>query len=536
MPQFVSSTDAGDEPYPAIEAKRLIRHIEFLGSDSLEGRGTGTRGGEIAANYLAGEMAALGLKPIGDDSSYFQFIPMHGSRPLPSSEFEIVLPNKTHQLELGKDYLLYHSGAQTFIPKPVPLVFAGYGISATEFDYNDYQTLNVEGKIVVFFSGEPPSSHRSYFDGPTPTIHAVPEIKHRHAIARGALGTIMIPTPREKQGRDWQFWVNEFAFEDITLFYSVTTNFNVLLNPATAEILFADTPYSLRQLFEMDETNDLRSFPLAGAAAFRGHFRQRDFLASNVIGLWEGSDPLLKDSYVIVSAHYDHLGIGPAVQGDSIYNGVFDNAAGVAAVLEIARAFVALPKRPQRSVIFLFVTGEEKGLLGSTYYVDHPVVPLYKTIANLNVDGLAMFDTFNDVVGVGAELSTLGEHLQRVAHQLGLGVSPVPTPFSGSAAFARSDQMAFARGGVPSLLIMEGINYRHTSPEDGLNRMIEWGRRFYHSPFDDLSQPINFTAAVQHCQILFALCLSLANADVEPQWKTGTPYINVRLRSLAEKR
>jgi hypothetical protein len=519
-----------------ISEQALQKHIKFLGSDLLEGRGTGTRGGEIAARYIAGELTKLGLKPIEDDNSYFQFILMHGSRPLPSSELQIVSQGKTHQLAIGKDYLLYHSGAQTFVPKPAPLVFVGYGISAPEFDYNDYQALNVEGKIVVFLSGEPASSDHSYFDGSAPTIYSIPEAKQRHAIARGAVGSIMIPTPRDQQGRDWQYWANEFAFEDITLFYSVTGNLNVVMNPAMAQILFEDATYSLRQVFEMDETNNLRSFSLPVAASFQGHFQQRDFLAANVIGLWEGKDPELKYSYLLVSAHYDHLGIGPAVKGDSIYNGVFDNAAGVAAVLEMVGAFTALPERPKRSIIFLFVTGEEKGLLGSTYYVDHPAVSLYKTIANVNVDGLAMFDTFDDVVGVGAELSTLSEYLQQVAQELGLRVSSVPTPFSSSAAFTRSDQIAFARAGVPSLLVMEGSSYRHLSSEEGLKRMIEWGQRYYHTPFDDLDQLINFEAALQHCQMLFAFCHTLVNSDTAPQWKSGTPYINARLSSIAEKR
>jgi Zn-dependent M28 family amino/carboxypeptidase len=286
----------------------------------------------------------------------------------------------------------------------------------------------------------------------------------------------------------------------------------------------------------MERTNNLRSFSLPASASFRGSFQQRDFLAANVIGLLEGSDPELKHTYVIVSAHYDHLGIGPAVAGDSIYNGVFDNAAGVAATLEMAAAFAGLPEKPKRSLLFLFVTGEEKGLLGSTYYVDHPMVPLHRTIANVNIDGLAMFDTFDDIVGVGAELSTLGESLQHAAGELNLSVSPVPAPFAEAASFGRSDQIAFARGGIPAILIMEGVKYRNTPAGEGLQRMIAWGRRIYHTPFDDLQQPMNLQAAQQHAQILFAFCHHLANLDAAPEWKKGSPYLNARLQSLAEQR
>lgn len=519
-----------------VSAGSLYQHLSFLGSDSLKGRGTGTRGGEIAAAYIARELRKCGIKPAGGDDSYFQQIPLHGSKPLASSSFQFFTPNGQFQLTLGRDYLLYNTGAQTFIPKPAPLMFVGYGISAPEFAYNDYQALNVEGKIVVFLSGEPASADPSYFDGALPTLHSFPEIKQKIALARGAAGSIMIPALQSGPGGDWRYWQQEFAFEDVSLFYFVAGNLSVVMNPQAAQRLFNDAPYSLQQIFEMEATKSLRSFQLPVLATFRGSFQQRDFLAANVIGMLEGSDSELKNSYVVISAHYDHLGVGPAIKADSIYNGVFDNAAGVAAVLEMAKVFAAMPEKPKRSLIFLFTTGEEKGLLGSTYYVENPVVPLYKTIANVNVDGLAMFDTFNDIVGVGAELSTLGGLLQQLARELDLSVSPIPAPFASSPAFARSDQIAFAKAGIPALLIMEGSNYRNTPREAGLRRLIEWGRRIYHTPFDDLAQPINMKAAQQHGQILFAFCCMLANVEAAPQWKKGVPYFNARMQSIAEKR
>ena len=204
--------------------------------------------------------------------------------------------------------------------------------------------------------------------------------------------------------------------------------------------------------------------------------------------------------------------------------------------MEIARAFSMLDQKPLHSIIFLFLTGEEKGLLGSTYYLDHPIVPLYKTMANLNIDGLAVNDQFNDVVGIGAELSTLGDHLKKVAEQLDLEVSPIPSQFLATESYTRSDQVAFARAGVPAILVSEGLDYKNMSPEQALQKVIEWSENIYHTPFDDLSQPINFEAARQHCQVLFAFCYSLANSEVFPQWKPGTSFINERLRTIAEKR
>jgi Zn-dependent M28 family amino/carboxypeptidase len=224
------------------------------------------------------------------------------------------------------------------------------------------------------------------------------------------------------------------------------------------------------------------------------------------------------------------------MENDSIYNGVVDNAIGVAGVLEIARVLVQPDHVPKRSIILLFVTGEEKGLLGSTYYLDHPVVPLYKTIANINVDGLAIFDKFNNVVGIGSELSSLILYLKKIAAEMGLEVSDVPKPFLQSEVLSKSDQISFAQAGIPSILLMEGMKYQNISSETGVNWFINWGEQKYHTPFDDLNQFINFEASKQHCEILLSLVKEVANHRTSPTWKPGSPYINARLRSIAERR
>jgi hypothetical protein len=518
-----------------ISADSIRRHVEFLGHDSLQGRGTGTHGEQIAAHYIADHLKKYQLTPLGDQRTYFQSIPMHGSYPLRQSELKLVFNDQEIQLELGKDYLLYKSGAQTFIPKPVPLVFVGYGIIAPEFDYNDYQSMDATGKVVVFLSGEPLSTDSLYFGGRNPTIYAYPESKQRIAISRGAIGSIEIPK-LEWQDRDWTRLQKDFAFEDVTLAYSVTSILSVVINPEAAAKLFLNAQYDLNEIRNMAELHSMQSFPLATKISFKGSFEERDFFASNVIGMIEGTNQKPHDSYLIISAHYDHLGIGLPVQGDSIYNGVLDNAIGVAAVLELARAFAALPEQPLRSVIFLLLTGEEKGLLGSTYYLDHAIVPLHKTIANVNVDGIAFIDNFLDVVGIGAELSTLGDHLFHVSNQMGLQTSKIPSQFLALESFARSDQIAFAKAGIPAILIAEGLNLKSMSYAQALRNIIDWYDQIYHSPFDDLNQPINYDAARQHCQVLFSFCYSLANSTTLPEWKPGTPYINERLRTIAEKR
>ena len=529
-------------PAPSVEipasvsADSIRKHVQFLGDDALEGRATDTRGEALAAQYIAVRLAEWGLTPMGENRTFFQTIPLHGSKPLRQSQLVIHADDGEHRLELGRDYLLFKSGAQTFIPQPTPMVFVGYGIAAPEFDYNDYQTIDAEGKIVVFLAGEPPSADPLFFNGEDPTIYSQFESKQRLAVSRGALGCILLPTPDDLTYGDWEKKKDEFSFEDVTLAYTVTGNLSAAVNSRIAAHLFEGAPYSLEQVYEMNRRGLMRSFSLNRSLSFHGVFAERDFIGYNVIGMIEGRLRKSKGAYVLISAHYDHLGIGPPVAGDSIYNGVLDNALGVAGALELARLFALSSPKPLHSLIFLFTTGEEKGLLGSTYYCDHPLVPLHQTIANLNIDGLAADDTFNDIVGLGAEWSTLDVHLEKTASLLGLQVSPVPSPFLASESFARSDQWAFARAGIPSILISNGLNYRHWSLEQALQKTLYWYRNIYHSPVDDLSQPINYEAARQHVQVLAVFCRSAANSKTLPQWKAGAPFMAERLRTIAEKR
>jgi hypothetical protein len=516
-----------------LSAKSIKIHTEVLANDSLEGRGTGTTGGNLAASYIANEFAKYGLKPAGVNNSFYQNIPMHGSYPLKSSELKIYTGEKERILELEKDYLLYKSGQQTFTPVPLPIVFVGYGIVAPEFDYNDYQSIDVEGKIVVFLDGEPESDDPVYFNGEAPTVYKYPVSKQRIALSRGAAGSILIP---DINAEDWSYRISDFAFEDVTLAYSASNNLSILLNPESADYLFKNSEYSFGNILQMKEEHKLISFPMNIQLSFKCNFIQRDFLAQNVIGMIEGSDKKLKDNYLIISAHYDHLGIGPAIDGDSIYNGALDNAIGSAVLLELARQISEAKVQPKRSIIFLATTGEEKGLLGSQYYTDNPAVPLYKTIANINIDGIALFRDFQSIVGVGAEYSTLYEFLLNTTSNMNLQLDEIPPQFKVFEAFNQSDQISFAAAGIPSILVLEGLHNKHRTEEDVLYAFIDYMLNRYHTPFDDLSQYIDYVAAAQHTEILYNLILLLANSEIVPEWKSSSPFINARLRSIAEKR
>lgn len=517
----------------SISSTNIESHLNVLAHDSLEGRGTGSKGALLAANFISEKFKELSLVSLLPDNSYFQNIPMHGSTPLSSSELWITSAANTIKLEIGKDYFLYRSGQQTFIPNPLPVVFVGYGIIAPEFDYNDYQSVDVEGKIVVYLDDEPYSEDEDYFNGLMPTIYSYSESKRRIAIARGAAGTIQISLNRYES---WDEVSKDFNSEDVTLAYTVSSSLSLILNPETAKVLFEGSDYSFDQVIDMAEKHKIKSFPLKTSLKFKGAFKDRDFIERNVIGMVQGSDPLLKDSYIILSAHYDHLGIGAPIKNDSIYNGALDNAIGVSVLLELARSFSDLKIKPKRSIIFMATTGEEKGLLGSSYYVDNPLVPLYKTAANINIDGIAMFKDFLGIVPIGSEFSSLDKIIDETANTYGLIIEEIPSQFRNFDAFNKSDQLAFALGGIPSILVLEGLNNKTEKNDRVLLSFIDYYLNTYHTPFDDLNQVIDYEAAARHAKIIFDFAYRIADQINAPEWKNGSPFLNARLRSIAEKR
>ncbi|MDX1702001.1 MAG: M28 family peptidase, partial [Melioribacteraceae bacterium] len=386
---------------PNSEINLLIKHTEVLGSDLFEGRGTGTKGGELAANYISSIYKKNGLIPIGEDSTYFQGIPLHGTNYLEDTKLLLIADRDTLSLKICQDYLLSNLGEQTIIPTAIDLIYVSYGIVAPEFDHNDYLGKDVFGKIVVMLEGEPYSIDKDYFRGDEPTIYTHHEVKHRIALSRGAAGTIILSKANENS---WKRLRTEYSFEDVNLSYSPSSSFSMILNPKISNALFS---------YDSNDSGDFlnRKKVERYSLIFEGQFFVRDFKAYNVVGMIRGKQRKVDEEFIIVSAHYDHLGIGPDLKGDKIYNGVLDNAIGVSGLLEVARVLSGYKKYLNRSIIFIATTGEEKGLLGSTYYVDNPIYPLYKTVANINIDGMAFLDDFKSVVGVGAELSNLDSYL-----------------------------------------------------------------------------------------------------------------------------
>lgn len=511
--------------------------IEQLSSDEFMGRGTQQRGIQLAADYLVKKFATYKLQAIGDQETYYQNVPMVAYHADKKTKFKAYLSDTTLKFNLYDDYVLNEYGEQTLIPKPTELVFAGYGIYAPQFDYNDYQEIDVEDKVVVIITGEPYSEDMNYFSGNIPSIHSSIETKRRVALAQGAKGCMFIPDPYEYNTIPWEQRIEKYLFDEINLPYRPTAGFSVILKPESAFNLFYGADYSLPDVYEMFINNDMRSFNMKAKIEFDGVFKNNEFYSSNIIGMIEGSDDSLRNTYVIVSAHYDHMGIGPAVQGDSIYNGVMDNSVGVAALLEIMRNMKEKDIKTKRSIIFLATTGEEYGMLGSSYYCDHPSKDLDKTIANVNIDGLAFIDRFKSIIPLGVNYSTLDSVIVNIAKKNNLTVEHFPTEIQALESFNLSDQMAFAKAGVPSCMILEGTDYENIEQELGLKQLMDYMNNRYHTPFDDLNLPINYSAIEQHIKLIFDVVINLANSEQTILWNDNSPFKSVYPsdESLGEK-
>jgi len=522
------------KPEPCADSLR--RHVEYLADDALQGRAVGTAGSRRAAAYIKAYLQRWRLKNLAPVSGYTQPVPLHGGTALGTSNLRLFLSDRIADFKLNDDYLLYQYGAQTFLPVPLAMVFVGYGIIAPEYDYNDYQNLDVTGKIVVFLSGEPPSMDPGFFQADELTLYAAAETKARIAISRGAAGSVMIADPELVQGDGWPRLQREFYFEHVTLTQNPSAHLFMVMHPEPAQALFSEAAASLAQVLQWHGRHTMHSFALQGKMSFHGEFKQRDFVEHNIIGLIDGGHKKRKDEFIVISAHYDHLGIGVPVQGDSIYNGAVDNSLGVAGVLELARCFATDSKRPQRSILFLFTTAEEKGLLGADYFLNHSPVPTYRIMANINLEGLAFMDRFREVIGIGGEWSNFAGWLKEAVAELGVTAVPMPRGFSAMDALLHGDQLAFARAGIPCLLITEGLAGETLLPQELMRRRLQWQRNYYHSPQDDSRQPLNWAAAEQHARVLRHVVTRLANSAFKPDWLPQAPFRAERMRSIAEKR
>jgi len=500
---------------PAAEA-RIEADVAFLADDALEGRGTGQRGYDLAALYVQTRMQAVGLRPGGPEGGWRQ--PFTVAR-IGIAEEGAALAwtpagGETVTWRNGQDGLFGVGREAGRVIQPGGLVFVGFGIDAPELGMSDYAGLDVAGKIVVFLSGTPV--------GTEPAIAERLEAgKARTAEAKGAIGTVTVNTTasagrftdallRRFAGRTESLWVGP---DGTPRRQAPGLRATAFLGDAAAEALFAGAPRSYANIRAEAAVAGARpaGFALAGEAVFDVHTRRQDLPTANVIGLIEGSDPVLKTEYVVMTAHLDHLGIGGSGP-DRINNGALDNAGGVAAMLEAARMLAQDP--PRRSVLVVALSAEEMGLLGSDYLARFPVTD--GVVANVNLDMPILTYDFTDVVAFGAEHSTMGPLVAAAAATEDVSLSPDPMPEQN--VFTRSDHYSFVQAGIPSVMLATG--YANGGE-------AAWGRFFadgYHKPNDDLSTPFNWSAAARFARVNAAIARAIADAERAPLWYEGNPY------------
>lgn len=517
---FASVAVAQPAPTGAASAERIRAHMAFLASDLLEGREAGTRGYDIAAEYAAAQFAALGLTPAGDKGTFFQTTPMVSFRP--ADEGKLVLRGVNGgetALVAGQDYTVSSNPGRAALTLAAPLVFVGYGLVAPERGRDDYKGLDVKGKIVVVLDGAPrsfQSEERAYYrSGRT---------KRLEAEKRGAVGFISLYTPATEKMRPfaesakhWRSW--NMTWRDpagAPFVVAPKTPGLATLSVKGAEKLFAGAKVPLQKIYAAAETPQgvTPRFALPGSLAVEARTEVAASESRNVAALLEGSDPALKAQTVVLSAHLDHEGVSTTAKGpDKIYNGALDNAGGVATTFEVARAFVESGHRPKRSVLFLLVTAEEKGLVGAEYFARNPTVPLGDIVANVNLDMPILTYDFIDVVAFGAERSTIGPAVRRAAERVGVALSPDPLPDEGL--FTRSDHYRFVEVGVPSAFLMTGFK------NGGEAKFTGFLKDCYHKVCDDLSQPIDYAAGAKFAKINYEIARELADAAERPAWNQG---------------
>lgn len=500
-----------------IQPTSIRSHLRFLSDDLLEGRETATRGYYLAAHYVAAQFEVLGLEPALPNGSYFQSVPLRKAEVIEEqTSMTLVGGERTKHLVYGDEYRIHPDLRHEQIQMTAPVVFVGFGVVAPELNYDDYAQVDVAGKIVAFLWGVPSS-----FSADQHGYYTMLKVKEETAIAHGARGmVVLLPAPKQTVARvvrqlDGFAWLDD-AGEPHSLFFGL--GWAAWLSAEGAEILFAGAPQSWQEVLTAAKAGETRSFELPVTAQVRITARHVREQSPNLAAILRGSDPTLREEYVVYSAHVDHVGIGEPVDGDAIYNGALDNAGGTAVLLAIARAFANLPQPPRRSILFLGTTAEEKGILGADYFVHSAPVSRDDIVANINLDNFLMLHPLKDIAPIGADYSTLMDTVALAASELGLDISPDPVPNQGI--FGRSDHYPFMRSGVPAVFLFSGLK-TGDGERNGTEMIESWLRTRHHSPNDSFDQPIDFAAGAKYAQMNFLIGYYVANDTGKPTWKAG---------------
>ena len=527
-PPTVASQRTASRAAPITTAE-IDGHLRFLSSDLLEGRAPATRGGRLAAEYIASALRGSGVEP-GANGSYFQTVPIDIVAADDRSMQLTASGAATARLRYPDDVVVWGGSAAPASAARGELVFVGYGATAPEFRWDDFKNVDVRGKILLVLVNDPPASvlEPNLFGGSAMTYYGRWTYKFEEAERRGAVGALIVHTT-ERAGYPWHTVVGSWAKEQRMLPRDATLppplGVRGWITDSAASALLAKAGLDLGQLRRRAESRDFQ--PVATGITLDLGFRNavEHLQSENVVGLVRGRDAKLRDEYVALSAHWDHLGIGPAVHGDSIYNGASDNASGVADMLAVARA-AAQGTRPKRSLLFVFVTAEESGLLGSQYYAEHPTVPIDQIVANLNIDGGNLLGRTRDLNVLGENKSSLGPGLDMYARSLGMRISPEAHPEQGH--FYRSDHFSFAKAGVPAVSISAGDDYVGKPTGWGQQQGEEYTANRYHQPSDEYKPDLDLRGAVQLSEIVLEYARVVANGIGRPQWKPDAEFRAVR--------
>jgi Zn-dependent M28 family amino/carboxypeptidase len=491
------------------------QHVKFLADDKLEGRDTGSRGEREAEKYAVEQLKKAGAEAAGVNGFYqpVKFV----SRQLVEKDCSLALvrDGKREPLTLGEDAII----STRVAPSPeisAPLVFAGYGLKVPESNYDDFAGLDLHGKIAVILYGSP-----AQIPGPLASHYQTMAERWKALRAAGAVGVVSLMNPASMD-IPWSRIALNRAHPSMDLDYpefNETEGYklSVVMNPASADKLFAGSGHNFVEIAALGkERKALPHFALPVSIEAKTRIEETKVESANIVARLPGNDPGLKNEYVVLSAHIDHIGIGAAINGDRIYNGAMDNGSGSALVLDMAASFKKHPEKLRRSILLVLVTGEEKGLLGSKYFAAHPTVPPKAIVADINVDMFLPIVPLKVLTVEGLDESDLGDRARKVANSLGIKVQPDPEPLRNI--FIRSDQYNFIRHGVPS--VMMDVGAEPGSPEQKIRK--DWLTQRYHAPSDDINQPVNLETAAKYEEVVRGLLVNVANDPQRPEWKSNS--------------
>ncbi len=513
-------SDAAKSAAAGIRPEAIASHIRFLADDLLAGRDPGTPGYDVAARYVASELQAIGLKPAGEAGTYFQKVPFVRGTPVSGSLEFTGGPGTPVRLVTGENAFLLTDVDQGLTDVSAEAVFAGYGLSVPEYGYDDFASVDVRDKIAVVLIGAPRSERKDFFPALASAVHGQTERVARELMRRGAKGLVWVWPPAKEALTPFKLLLGHYGFDAMRLEDSPPLLPEGMIDAAAFQALLkqAGRTEAIAQLVEASAQGKPKSFSLGLRARIRRESKIRRITSENVVALLPGdaASPTGKEM-VMYGAHLDHMGVGKPVNGDSIYNGASDDAAGVASILETVRAFTRIGQPLRRGVLVLFVTAEERGLLGSEWFARHPTVPLQDVVADIDVDGAYPISPLKDVVALGTDESSLGGDVGRAAAALGIQVSPDPEPEE--AYFVRSDNFNFVKKGIPAAQTFNGV--AGLDPKE-LAAYRDFWRKRYHQPQDNYEPDRDWGPLAQLTRFNFLLGVSVVQAPSRPTWNAGS--------------